>query len=59
MSDDPFHEAAEALRTIGRNVEPTGDDLGLWLVDGKQLCDADLLALTRLLGLLAGSETIH
>ena len=30
-ADDPFHEAIEALRATGRKVEPTSDDLSLWL----------------------------
>ncbi|TXM71715.1 hypothetical protein FV226_14510 [Methylobacterium sp. WL12] len=59
MSNDPCQEAADVLRTIGWKVEPTGDDLGLWLVDGEQLGDADLMALARLIGLIAGPEMIQ
>ena len=56
MSDDPFHEAVEALRAIGRKVEPTGDDLGLWLVDGHECTDGDLIALARLFSLVDDPE---
>lgn len=56
MTDNPSHEAAEALRTIGRNVEPPGDDLGLWLVDGHECSDVELIALAQLFGLLAEPE---
>ena len=59
MSDDPFHEAVEALRAIGRYVEPTGDDLSLWLVDGEEMSDAGLMKLAALLGLVPGSATIQ
>ncbi|MCJ2111957.1 hypothetical protein ACFZ8E_23465 [Methylobacterium sp. HMF5984] len=59
MSDDPFHEAAEVLRAMGWDVQPTGDDLGLWLVDGEQVGDADLMALARLVGLVTAPETIQ
>ncbi|MCJ2108915.1 hypothetical protein MKK70_26785 [Methylobacterium sp. E-041] len=56
MSDDPFHEAVEALHAIGRTVEPTGDDLGLWLVDGPECTDGELIALTHLYGLVEGPK---
>ena len=56
MSDDPFHEAVESLRAVGRKVEPTGDDLGLWLVDGYECTDSELIALARLHGLVEGPE---
>ena len=56
MSNDPFHEAIEALRAIGRTVEPTGDDLGLWLVDGHECTDGELIALAHLFGLVEGPE---
>lgn len=59
MSDDPFHEAVEALRAIGRQVEPTGDDLGLWRVDGVEMTDGDLIALALRLGLMTGPEMIQ
>ncbi|TXN40489.1 hypothetical protein FV232_05120 [Methylobacterium sp. WL30] len=59
MSDDPFHEAVEALRAIGMYVEPTGDDLSLWLVNGEEMSDAGLLKLAALLGLVSGSATIQ
>ena len=59
MSDNSFHEAVEALRAIGRKVEPTGDDLSLWLVDGEEMSDAGLMKLAALLGLVPGSATIQ
>ncbi|WP_246688209.1 hypothetical protein [Methylobacterium sp. WL120] len=59
MSDVLLQEAAVAIRAMGWKVEPTGDDLGLWLVDGKQLSDANFLALARLIGLLTSPETIQ
>ena len=59
MSVDPCQEAANVLRTIGWKVQPTGDDLGLWLVNGEQIGDADLMALARLLGLIASPELIQ
>ncbi|RYY18131.1 hypothetical protein FV232_25975 [Methylobacterium sp. WL30] len=59
MSDDPFHEAVEALRAIGRTVEPTGGDLGLWLVDGHECTDGELIALVRLFGLVEGPERMQ
>ncbi|GJD46729.1 hypothetical protein AFCDBAGC_4613 [Methylobacterium cerastii] len=59
VSDDPCQEAADVLRTIGWKVEPAGDDLGSWLVDGEQLGHADLMALARLIGLIAGPELIQ
>ena len=59
MSDDPFHEAVEALRAIGLYVEPTGDDLSLWLVDGEEMSDAGLMKLAALLGLVPGSAMIQ
>ena len=59
MSDDPFHEAVEALRAIGMYVEPTGDDLCLWLVNGEELSDAGLMKLAALIGLVSGSATIQ
>ena len=59
MSDDPCHEAAEILRAMGWDVQPTGDDLGLWLVDGEQLGSADLMALARLIGLMTSAEMIQ
>ena len=59
VSDDPCHEAAEVLRATGWDVQQTGDDLGLWLVDGEQLDDADLMALARLVGLVTTPDTIQ
>ena len=59
MSDDPFHEAVEALRALGMYVERTGDDLGLWLVNGEEMTDAGLMKLASLLGLVSGSATIQ
>ncbi|TXN39934.1 hypothetical protein FV232_27985 [Methylobacterium sp. WL30] len=59
MSDDPFHEVVEALRVLGLYVEPTGDDLSLWLVNGEEMTDADLMKLASLLGLAPGSPTIQ
>ena len=52
MSDDPFHEAVEALRAIGWKVEPTGDDLSLWLADSHECTEGELIALARLFGFL-------
>ena len=52
MSNDPFLEAVEALRAIGWKVEPTGDDLGLWLADGHECTEGELIALARLFGLV-------
>lgn len=59
MSDEPFDEAVEALRALGMYVEPTGDDLGLWLVNGEEMTDAGLMKLAALLGLAPGSATIQ
>ena len=59
MSDDPFHEAVEALRALGLYVEPTGDDLGLWLVDGEEMSGSALTKLAALMGLVSGSATIQ
>ncbi|MCJ2107011.1 hypothetical protein MKK70_16825 [Methylobacterium sp. E-041] len=59
MSDDPFHEAVGALRAIGLYVEPTGDDLSLWLVNGEEMTDTGLMKLAALLGLAPGSATIQ
>ncbi|MCJ2006162.1 hypothetical protein [Methylobacterium sp. J-092] len=59
MSDDPFHEVVEALPTIGLYVEPTGDDLSLWLVNGEEMTDTGLIKLAALLGLVSGSATIQ
>ncbi|MCJ2042889.1 hypothetical protein MKK55_28660 [Methylobacterium sp. J-059] len=59
MSDDPFHEAVVALRAIGLYVEPTGDDLSLWLVNGEEMTDTGLMKLASLLGLAPGSATIQ
>jgi hypothetical protein len=56
MTDNSSREAAEALRAIGRNVEPLGDDLGLWLVDGHECTDGELIALAHLFGLLTEPE---
>ncbi|TXN67817.1 hypothetical protein [Methylobacterium sp. WL6] len=56
MSDDPFHEAVEALRALGRKVEPTGHDFVLWLVDGYECTDGELIALAHLFGLIDGPE---
>ncbi|TXM64018.1 hypothetical protein [Methylobacterium sp. WL120] len=59
MSDDPFHEAVEALRALGLYVEPTGDDLSLWLVEGEEMSAGGMLKLAMLLGLAVGSATIQ
>ena len=59
VTHDLCHQAAEVLRTMGWDVQPTGDDFGLWLVDGEQLGDADLMALARLVGLVTAPETIQ
>ncbi|TXN26044.1 hypothetical protein FV232_27370 [Methylobacterium sp. WL30] len=56
MKQTSSYEAAEALRAIGRNVEPPGDDPGLWLVDGLECTDGELIALAHLFGLVAGSD---
>jgi hypothetical protein len=57
VNEDLFHKAVEALRESGRYVEPFGDDLNLWLVDGEEMSDAGLLKLAALLGLVPGSAT--
>ena len=59
MSDDPFHEAVEALRALGLYVQPTGDDLSQWLVEGEEMSDAGPMKLAALLGLVPGSATIQ
>lgn len=59
MDDAPFQDALEALRAIGMYVEPTGDDLGLWLVDGEEMSDAGLMKLAALMGLAPGSAMIQ
>ena len=61
MTDDPdpFREAVAALAAAGREVEPTGDDLALWLVDGKEMTDGDLLALALRLGLMDGPDRLQ
>lgn len=58
-TDDPPHEAAEALRATGRKIEPTGDDLALWLVDGVEMTDGDVIALALRLGLMTGPERVQ
>ena len=50
-------EAVEALRAIGRKVELTGDDLGLWSVDDHECTDGELIALAHLYGLAEGDLT--
>ena len=57
--EDLFHEAAEALRATGHKVEPTNDDLGLWLVDGVEMLNGDLLAFVLRLGLTTGPERLQ
>ena len=59
VTNDPCHEAADALRAMGRYVEPLGDDLSLWLVDGEEMSGAGLMKLAALLGLIPGSATIQ
>ena len=61
MSDDvdPAQEAADALRASGITVEPTGDDLALWLVDKRLLTDGDLLALAFRHGLMDGPAEVQ
>ena len=56
MTDDPdpILEAVEALRAKGHTIEPTGDDLGRWLVDGAERTDGDVIALAFNLGLMDG-----
>jgi hypothetical protein len=56
LSDEPVDEAAEALRATGYKVEPTGDDLGLWLVDDQECTDSELILAARLMGLVDGPE---
>ncbi|MCJ2039863.1 hypothetical protein MKK55_13080 [Methylobacterium sp. J-059] len=56
MNDAPLHEAVEALRALRWTVEPTGDDPGLWLIDGHECTDGELIALARLFGLVEGPE---
>ncbi|TXN07688.1 hypothetical protein FV222_01980 [Methylobacterium sp. WL103] len=59
MTNNPCHGAAEALRAMGRYVEPFGDDLSLWLVDSEEMSGAELMKLAALLGLIPGSATIQ
>ncbi|GJD47025.1 hypothetical protein AFCDBAGC_4910 [Methylobacterium cerastii] len=59
MSDDPYREAADVLRGMGWKVEPAGDELGLWLVDGEQLGDAELMGVVRLIKLINGPDMIQ
>ncbi|TXM65640.1 hypothetical protein FV226_24705 [Methylobacterium sp. WL12] len=59
MTNNPYYQAAEALRAMGRYVEPLGDDLSLWLVDGEEMSGAGLMKLAALLGLIQGSATIQ
>ncbi|WP_281406287.1 MULTISPECIES: hypothetical protein [unclassified Methylobacterium] len=40
-------------------VEPTGDDLSLWLVNGEEMTHAGLMKLAALMGLVVGSATIQ
>lgn len=55
--DAPVTNAADALRTLGRKVEPCGDDFGLWrLDDDVTLTDGALVALAIRLGLVDGPE---
>lgn len=58
-SPDPQEEAATALIAAAHSVEPTGDDLGLWRVDGRLLTDGDLVALALRLGLMDGSGELQ
>jgi hypothetical protein len=59
MKDNSSHEAAEALRAIGRNVDPPSGDRGLWLVDGYECTDGELIALAHLFGLVSGPERVQ
>ncbi|QGY02376.1 hypothetical protein MMSR116_11195 [Methylobacterium mesophilicum SR1.6/6] len=56
---DPVPEAAEALRLLGKKVEPWSDDFALWLVDGETLTDSDLLALAIRLGVMDSPGTLQ
>lgn len=59
LSPDPHEEAATALIAAGHSVEPTGDDLALWRVDGRLLTDGDLIALAIRFGLMDGPERVQ
>ncbi|QGY05482.1 hypothetical protein MMSR116_29020 [Methylobacterium mesophilicum SR1.6/6] len=56
---DPILEAVEALRLLGKTVEPWSDDFALWLVDGETLTDSDLLALAIRLGVMDSPGTLQ
>lgn len=59
MSDDhdAIQEAADALILAGYDVQPWGDDLSMWLVNGETVSDGDLLALAIRLGLMDPTTT--
>jgi hypothetical protein len=49
---DPIFDAVDALLDAGHVVEPWGDDLAMWLVDGRTLTDRDVVAMAARLGLV-------
>ena len=54
MSESP-NQVLEAVRVLiakGRRVEPYGEDLLLWLVDGQSLTDHEIVAFALRLGLM-------
>lgn len=49
---DPIFDAVDALLDAGHVVEPWGDDLGMWLVNGETLTDQAVVILAVRLGLM-------
>jgi hypothetical protein len=51
---DPTFDAVDALLDAGHIVEPWGDDLAMWLVDGETLTEQAVVAMATRLGLVKG-----
>lgn len=51
---DPIFDAVDALLDAGHVVEPWGEDLGMWLVDGMMLTEQAVVAMAARLGLAKG-----
>jgi hypothetical protein len=52
LAPDPVFDAVDALSDAGHVVQPWGDDLGIWLVNGETLTDQAVVALAARLGLI-------
>ncbi len=54
---DPIFDAVDALLDAGHIVQPWGDDLVMWLVNGETLTDEAIVAMATRLGLVKGSPS--